>query len=144
MSASSHLELGTLPEWVDAIGTTLAFFVAFAVLLFDRRERRRRQAGQIAAWLERGDSKVILHVINASDAVAYNVQVTPQLLHRVYDEVNYPLIGPGKDETPLTIELPGNQQVSNDYLGVEMSFTDSAGRRWKRLRSGRLKRRVFR
>jgi hypothetical protein len=144
MSMSSHLDLGTVPEWFEAIGTTLAFFVAFVVLLLDVRERHRRQAGQIAAWLERGGSEVTLHVINASDAVVYNVQVTPQLLHRVYDEIRYPLIGPGKDETPLTIKLPGNQQISNDYLGVQMLFTDSTGRRWKRLRSGRLKRRVFR
>ncbi len=143
MAMSSHPQLGTVPDWIGAIGTTLAFFVALVVLLLDVRERHRRQASQVAAWFDRSHADVTLHVINASDAPIYNVQVMPQLLHQTYDVIRYPLIGPGQDLTPLRIKLPGSQQVSNEYLGVQMLFADSAGRRWKRLRAGKLKRRLF-
>lgn len=143
MVMSMHPELGTVPDWIGAIGTTLAFFVAFVVLFLDVRERHRRQASQVAAWFDRSHSDVTLHVINASDAPVYNVQVMPQFLHQTYDVIRYPLMSPGQDDTPLQIKLPGSEQVSNEYLGVQMLFADSAGRRWKRLRAGKLKRQIF-
>jgi hypothetical protein len=140
MTASSTVDLGAVPDWIAAIGTTLAFFVAFIVLLLDLKERHRRQASQVASWLERSESNVTLHVVNSSDIPIYKVQVTPQFLGRAYDVISYPLVGPRVDYTPLTIPLPGSQQVSNEYLGVQMLFADSGGRRWKRDRNGKLQR----
>jgi hypothetical protein len=140
VTASSHVLLGTAPDWIAAIGTTLAFLVAFAVLTLDLKERHRRQASQVAAWLERGPSDVTLHLVNSSEVPVYKVRVTPQFLGRDYDVLSYPLVGPKEESTPLTIPLPGSQQVSNEYLGVQMLFADSAGRRWKRTRDGKLQR----
>jgi hypothetical protein len=141
MTASSHAQLGTVPDWLAAIGTTLALFVAFSVLLLDVRERRRRQASQVTAWLERGESSVTLHVANSSDVPVYKVRITPQLLGRDYEVLSFPLLGPGSELTPLTLPLPGSKQISNEYLGVQMVFADSAGRRWQRARNGELHRR---
>lgn len=140
MTASSHAQLGTVPEWLAAIGTTLAFFVAFGVLLLDVRERRRRQASQVSAWLERGKSSATLHVANSSDVPVYKVRVTPQLLGRDYEILSFPLLEPRSELTPLTLSLPGSEQVSNEYLGVQILFTDSVGRRWQRTRNGELRR----
>jgi len=142
MAGSSHVELGTLPDWIAAVGTTLAFFVAFAVLILDLKERRRRQASEVAAWFERTEDGVILRVINSSDVPIYNVRITPKFLGQKYDVVSYPLVGPGANYTPLTLPLPGSQQVSNKYLGTEMVFADSAGRRWKRGMNGKLHQRL--
>jgi hypothetical protein len=140
VAASAHLVLGTVPDWIAAIGTALALFVAVAVFSLDLRERHRRQASQVAAWLQRGDVDVTLHVVNSSDVPVYKVRVTPQFLGRDYEDVPYPLLEPHKDDTPLTIPLPGNQQLSNNFLGVQMLFADSGGRRWKRSRDGKLRR----
>lgn len=144
MTASSHVAFGTIPDWIAAIGTTLAFLVAFTVLLLDLKERHRRQASQVAAWFERGESDVILHVVNSSDVPVYNVRIIPQFLGQAYDVIIYPLAGPKADYMPLRIPLPGSQQVSNKYLGVQMLFTDSSGRQWKRAISGKLNRRLRR
>jgi hypothetical protein len=138
--ASAHLELGTLPDWIAAIGTAFALLVAFAVLILDLKERRRHQASQAAAWLERGTSEVTLHVANSSDVPIYKVRVTPQFLGQDYKKISYPVLGPKADDTPLSIPLPGSQEVSNEFLGVEMVFADSGGRRWKRTRNGALHR----
>jgi hypothetical protein len=140
-SHASHVQLGTLPDWIAAIGTTLAFFVAFTVLALDLKERRRRQAQQVTAWLDRGPAEVTLHVANSSEVPVYKVRVTPQFLGQDYDVVSFPLLGPKTDQTPLRIGVPGGQAVSNEYLGVKMVFADSAGRRWERARDGKLQRR---
>lgn len=144
MGAPSHFMLGTVPDWIGAIGTTLALFVAFGVLILDLKERRRRQASAVAAWLERGQDDVILHVVNSSDVPIYDVRIIPKFLGQTYEIISYPLMGSRSDYTPLTLPLPGNQQVSNNYLGVEMLFADSAGRRWKRSINGKLHRRLRR
>src|SRR5262249_2505218 len=108
--ASSHAQLGTVPDWIGAIGTTLAFFVAFGVLYLDVRERHRRQASQVTAWLERSASVATLHVANSSDVPVYKVRATPQLLGRDYQVVSYPLLGPRKEYEPLTLQLPGAEE----------------------------------
>jgi hypothetical protein len=138
--ASAGLQLGTLPDWILAIGTVFTLFVAFAVFNSDLKERRRRQASQVAAWLARNTSEVTLHVANSSEAPIYKVRVTPQFLGQDYTKKSYPVLGPHADDTPLSIPLPGSQEVSNEFLGVEMIFADSSGRRWKRTRNGALRR----
>jgi hypothetical protein len=134
------VDLGAVPDWIAAIGTTLAFFVAFAVLLLDLRERHRRQASQVTAWFERETSTAKLHVANSSDVPVYKVRVVPQLLGRSYEVLAFALLVPKTESTPLTLRLPGSEEISNEYLGVEMLFEDSAGRRWIRARNGRLRR----
>lgn len=139
--AASQVAFGAVPDWVAAIGTTLAFFVAFVVLTLDRRERRRRQAGQVSAWFERGESKADLHVLNSSETPVYNVRVTPQLAGSSWDVIRLPLIGPKSNLIiPPAVELPGIKDVSNEFLGVRISFQDAEGRRWERARNGKLHR----
>jgi len=55
----AQAEWGTVPDWLEAVGTLLAFAVAFRLLakeLTARREyeedRRREQASQVACWVE--------------------------------------------------------------------------------------------
>ena len=141
MAASTHIQFGTVPDWLTAIGTTLAFLVAFAVLALEIMERHRSQAGGVAAWLERDDEGAKVRVANSSDVPVYNVRVTPQLLGRDYEPISYALIRPKADFTALNIPIPGASDVSNNYLGVEMIFDDSSGRHWRRDRSGKLHRR---
>jgi hypothetical protein len=138
--ASSQAQFGTVPDWIGAIGTTLAFVVAFVVLSLDLRERHRRQASHVTAWLERGRADVTLHIANSSDIPVYKVRVTPQFLGQDYETITLPLIAPQKELTPLKLQLPGGDQVSNEFLGVQIFFEDSAGRRWRRKRDGKLKR----
>src|ERR1700733_10750031 len=112
--ASLQLKLGTVPDWIAAIGTTLAFFVAFVVLSLDLRERHRRQASHVTAWLERVGSDVSLHIANSSDIPVYKVRATPQFLGQDYDTIAMPLVAPSKELVPLTLRIPGGEQVSND------------------------------
>jgi hypothetical protein len=140
VTASSHAQFGTVPEWIAAIGTTLAFFVAFTVLALDLKERHRRQASRVAAWLERGRPDATLHVANSSEEPIYDVRATPQIFGGDYEPYRLPVLGPGKDDTSQSIPVPRSQEMSNEYLGVEMLFADSAGRRWKRRRDGTLRR----
>src|SRR6516225_5986930 len=117
--ASSQAQLGTVPDWIGAIGTTLAFFVAFVVLSLDLRERHRRQGSHVTAWLERDGANVTVHIANSSDIPVYKVRVTPQILGQDYETVALPLVAPQKELTPLRLQLPGADQISNDFLGVE-------------------------
>jgi hypothetical protein len=141
VAASTHIQFGTVPDWVTATGTTLAFLVAFIVLALEIMERHRSQASGVAAWLEREDEGAKVRVANSSDVPIYNVRVTPQLLGSDYELISYALIRPKADFTALNIPVPGASDVSNDYLGVEIIFDDSAGRHWRRDRNGKLHRR---
>jgi hypothetical protein len=135
-----HANLGAVPDWVAAIGTSLAFFVAFAVLALDLKERHRRQAHQVTAWLERNSKEVTLYIANFSDVPVYKVRVAPQFLGRDYDVVSFSILGPKTNRASLVIAVPGAETISNEYLGVKMMFADSAGRRWHRTRDGKLRR----
>lgn len=132
------MSLGDLPSWIGAIGTVCAPAVALVVLFSEVRERRRRQASQVAAWLVRAETEVVLHVSNASQNPIYDVTITPQLLGCDYDKIQYQLIGPQTADVPLRIQLPGCREISNRYLGTQICFSDSAGRRWRRAADGSL------
>ena len=140
-ATASHVALGTVPDWIGAIGTTMALFVAFAVFSLDVKERRRRQASQVAAWFERRGTGATLHVANSSDVPIYNVRVDPKLLGQVDETIRYPVLGPNAHETGKQIPMPGSSHVSNRYFNVEMYFADSAGRSWQRKANGKLRRR---
>jgi hypothetical protein len=141
LAGSWHAEFGTVPNWIAAIGTTLAFFVTLVVLFLDRGERRRRQASQVAAWLARGETHVTLYLANSSDLLVYDVRVDVQFLGQSYPERKFPLLGPNSELEDITFPLPGNKEISNAFLGTQITFTDSAGRRWRRSRNGTLHRR---
>jgi hypothetical protein len=141
LMASSRLQFGTVPDWIAAIGTTLAFFVAFMVFSLDLSERRRRQASQVAIWLERGEDAATLHVRNSSEAPVYNVKAIPYVLNGAYEPLVRVAMGPGEEDDTLKVNVPLNSQIANENLSVEAFLLDSAGRKWKRRRDGKLHRR---
>ena len=142
MLAFHHLQFGTVPDWVTAISTSLAFLVASVVLYLSINERRKAQASEVAAWLEREVVAVKLVVANSSDLPVYEIIVIPQFLGRTYETIFIPLMEPKEKWSVRNIPVPGTSHVSNEFLGVEIEFNDSAGRRWKRDRNGKLHRRV--
>jgi hypothetical protein len=157
--AASRSRTACRPDWVGAGGTVFAFFVALRLLdkeLEVRREqqedRRSVQARLVSQWIPEPERQaptpnfvfaVIVH--NGSEEPIYNVTITmapPDSAHAADPEAGpteagtlryqRPVMAPGetfRDEHPMVPDLPG-------HLGV--SFTDAAGRRWKRYPDGRL------
>jgi hypothetical protein len=155
----ANVELGTVPDWVAAGGTVFAFFVALRLLdkeLEVRREqqedRRRAQARLVSKWIPEPEREghtpnfvFAVMVRNGSEEPIYNVTITmapPDSAYAADPEAGpteagtlryqRPVMAPGetfRDERRMVPDLPG-------HLGV--SFTDAAGRRWKRYPDGRL------
>jgi hypothetical protein len=133
-------------DWLAAVGTLLAFVVALRLLfkeLAARREveedRRREQARRVAIWTQSdpapGPSASYAIVMNNSSeepvsAITF-VMEHPDEPGRVIREKSWDLLPPGRHRGRVTREayLPGP---------ITLSFTDAAGRRWKRYRDGRL------
>jgi hypothetical protein len=142
----AQAELGTVPDWLAAVGTFLAFAVALRLLfkeLAARREveedRRREQASRVAIWTQSvpapGPSATYAIVMNNSSeepvsAITF-VMYHPDEPERVIREDSWDLLPPGRHPGPATTEtyLPGP---------IRLSFTDAAGRRWTRYPNGRL------
>jgi hypothetical protein len=136
-SKSFHVDLGALPDWIAAIGTVLAFWVALVVFIVALKDRRRQQAAQVAAWLERGEDETSLHIINSSDVPIYNVRADVKLLGQSRN-FYLPVLGPRADEILVKVPMPGGRQVSEKFANVEVFFTDSSGKRWRRREDGKL------
>jgi hypothetical protein len=138
-SKSFHVDLGALPDWIVAIGTVLAFWVALAVFIVAVRDRRRQQAAQVAAWLERGEDETSLHIVNSSDVPIYNVRADAKLLGQSRN-FYLPVLRPRADEILVKVPMPGGKQVSEKFANVEVFFADSSGKRWWRKEDGKLSR----
>jgi hypothetical protein len=135
-----------VPDWLAAIGTIAAFFVALRVLakeLEARREqaedRRREQASRVAIWTQSvpqpGPSTTYAIVMrNNSEepvsAITFSME-HPDEPGMVTREETWDLLPPGRHPGPATSQalLPGP---------ITLSFTDGAGRRWTRYPDGRL------
>jgi hypothetical protein len=144
--AQGQDRLGTIPDWLEAFGTLLAFAVALRLLFKEleaRREyeqdRRSEQARHVAIWTQSvpapGPSTTYFLVMrNNSEepvsAITY-VMEHPDEPGRVIREDSWDLLPPGRHPGPATTEEypPGP---------ITLSFTDAAGRRWKRYPDGRL------
>jgi hypothetical protein len=144
----------TAAVWLEAVGTLLAFGVAFALLRKEQKarreyegDRRRAQARLVAAWTttpstlgSRPDSPATFELItrNGSDEPVYAVLVS--LLWTVLNlgysgmvvaggvafEVTYTVLGPQSEERVTHSEA----QTPAGLVRVE--FTDSQGYRWRR------------
>lgn len=131
------VDWGTVPDWFAAIGTTLAFAVAFAVLLRELVERRNQQARLVLCWLESmgyaGDGQYVDLVIrNASTEPVYDMQVSFDSPIRIEsgdigEDYCTPMVAPGDLRIPgeLLSALPLRARCT--YV-----FTDANGRRWVR------------
>ena len=158
------MDWGTVPAWVAAIGTVLAFAVTFALLLSEIRLRRAQAADQEMrqarlAWVEVNETETspsqgkvtmvtrpVVH--NASD------EAIRGLLVRVYDDFGQ-LLG---DTMPaaaslrprsevacyLRIDVPQEHATRIGSISAELFFTDADGRRWKKGRDDRLMRQLRR
>lgn len=144
----AQVQLGTLADWLAAVGTIGAFVVTYRLLRHELQERARGQANSVAAWVQieptdesqasvPGDDgdryRWVAYVRNASTAPVYGCVVT------VIDPT-----GPG-DPVELLFETvaPGatkDWQI-NDFgvdcnvvpgLVVEVAFTDARGAHWCR------------
>jgi hypothetical protein len=154
----AQAEWGTVPDWVTAFGTVAAFAVALRLLakeLAARQEqeedRRRAQARLVNAWpgvrsrrSDGGEEYAYFAVVkNNSDEPIYDVYTTaapmdgrfasdPEAARGQAQVINY-------DWKNL---LPGDSREGGlpgpRFLAIGLSFTDSQGRRWKRLPNGTL------
>jgi hypothetical protein len=154
---------GTVPDWLAAIGTLAAFGVALRLLakeLAARREqeedRRSSQARLVSAWptdpqVEGGRLRVTVVVKNGSDEPVYQVHavLVPPDSPWAEDpeagagqvpaaEIGRMMLPPGQKEEG---RFPMIMSILHTGIGpgpVGISFTDAAGRRWKRYPDGRL------
>lgn len=163
--AQGQDRLGTIPDWLAAFGTLAAFGVALTLLakeLAERREyledRRRDQAGRVAAWpeleIQSGQpSRYVIVLRNGSEEPVYDVKVT--LVAKDSPFASDPESvrnedGSFKEAGPISLSeeiLPPGEPVRypipsgllpHAYTSPGLSFTDSRDRRWKRYPKGRL------
>jgi hypothetical protein len=141
--AQGQDRLGTIPEWIAALGTVAAFFVAlglFAKELAARREQqedqRRDQARRVTALAQRwpgGAERHTLIMRNNSDEPASAITVVmehPDKPGVITRQESWDLLPPG--------ESPEKSAFFAPVGPITLSFTDAAGRRWKRYPDGRL------
>jgi hypothetical protein len=141
--------LDTASNLFAAIGTVGAFVTGFVLLRreqyreADRTEdERRSQAARVSAWVEMyrrndGVRELAFHVHNASDMPIYDVELPmPSPTGEEPDSEFIGLVPPGQ-----TIRRAAPREWSRSYVQpepVEIEFTDSAGRAWRRDESGKL------
>jgi hypothetical protein len=152
--------VGAIGTFIGAVGTVFLFTVALGALWWDREARRRElreaQARKVSAWVGghavSAGSPVAIGVVtalllNASDGPVYHVIVWLVISYgagpRTGEEV-----GDREDWRPATLEVlpPGRSSAELPWFGggmhtragVELAFTDSAGRHWIRRVGGRL------
>jgi hypothetical protein len=141
---------GSVPDWLAAVGTLAAFFVALRLLakeLAARREqeedRRRNQARLVVAWAtfkEVSETEVRYSVVmrNGSDEPVYDGLCVVVPSTAVFEwEVGW-LILPPHEIKEGDLRLPERYWRPLWEAAIELSFTDAAGRRWTRYPDGRL------
>jgi hypothetical protein len=156
----AQAEWGTVPDWVTALGTILAFLVALRLLAKElaahheaEEDRRRAQVRLVAGWVTppRPDPQAPANFVfdlvirNASEEPIYDlnaVMVPPNGPHANDPEAAPPTVGAARIQRGT---LPPDEYVELRFRMVPtmpgilgMSFTDAAGRRWKRYPDGRL------
>jgi hypothetical protein len=149
---------GTLPEWLAAFGTLLAFAVALRLLfkeLETRREdvdvRLRAQARLVAAWAaqvktdETSDRRrTTCHLLtrNGSDEPVHNVKVTLYERGSAKDSLHerathwYSLLAPQTTEAFGPVYLEEELYFAWSSLTVSIAFRDSQGYSWLREPNG--------
>jgi hypothetical protein len=141
-------------NWLAAVGTIGAVFVALGLAGADgrrrSREERRRQAELITAWVgEEPEYRpwVWVTLANASNQVAYRVVISivslvdgsPVARPASHDPTTWrrfvSQLPPGRNE-PLSVDWGVGAGTTRP--GVEIAFQDAAGRSWVREWNGNL------
>lgn len=141
-----EIAYGSLPDWVAALGTAGALVAAVLLLRDDRRvrrsqdeERNREQAERIGTWIAAsGSDSYVINLRNASDLPIYNVTVefgTPAGHDSWASATSWITMPPGETET-AQVAVAASPTGAVVLYGT--SFTDSAGRSWRRDASGTL------
>jgi hypothetical protein len=141
---------GTWWAAVGAIGTVLAFVVAFGAILRDHRSRRkdarRAQAERISGWYVLERSSAVL--LNASDQPVYGVlirlvgipgwaargSIEAAGWHGSYPPVAVQVLPPGRFDV-FVRAFDGGMGLQP---GLEIAYSDAAGRPWFRRADGQL------
>lgn len=159
-----HVRLGDLAGWVTAVGTVGSLAALTVARIRDRAEardqHRRAQAQLISGWYggtERRTREIApdqappskMYVLNRSDAPVYRVVVTLAFLSGTPPKTGeewvrqagsmpfgkaFGSVPPGK----YRIDVDSGWAASGARPGVEVAFTDAAGRNWIRRADGRL------
>jgi hypothetical protein len=143
---------------LGSVGTLLAFAVGFAAFVYEwstrRNDRRQEEARKVAAWIVGRTplDKWVVVLANGADVPVYRAVLWIVLLEgtgptrgeelsaRLRDDpsANLPpamlVVPPG--QTTLEVKWEGGGMHSKP--GVELAFTDSAGRHWIRRVDGHL------
>lgn len=130
-------ELGSLPDWIEAVGTVGTLTVAVGVLYVEQRnrftdekERQARQVGGFITWAPDGSPTLIMTVTNSSplavrDVRGYAIRVeNPD--GEPWEFPDMPVL-PGGDEQQVRLKL--------SHVGewnLEFEFDDDAGVRWRK------------
>lgn len=147
MTPLAAADWGNVPEWVAAVGTSLAFAVALWVGIAEVRARRRMLADEAARQArlvlvgepalvvnEQGTRRLSVLVTNHSDAPIYEVLLSIDVEageHSDRPQVEWVHMGP---EDSATAELAVPEAPGQLTSGSpEVTFLDAAGRRWKRV-----------
>jgi hypothetical protein len=140
----AQADWGTVPDWLAAVGTLLAFAVALRLLFKEldaRREneedRRREQASRVAAWARpvgAGPNDHAMMLRNNSEQPVTAVRLVmehPDMPEVVTREESWDLVPPGEQRVD-------DMWVTGPPGPVTLTFTDAAGHRWTRRPDGRL------
>lgn len=159
MSLWQDVDLGSLPDWLAAVGTIAAAWVAVILAKREgqraeraeaerdalRREQAREQAAKVVAWMEPPLRNLTTVSTRGWRVVARNVSDEPvfaveaEVVHADgYEHVileEWDVLPPRGD-----VERFFRQDVKarSERPYVVLTFTDAAGRRWRRGERGRL------
>jgi hypothetical protein len=157
MLAKTVVNWGSVPDWIAAIGTVLAFAGFSIALIWEIRKRRyddeqlaadRREAeaqqARLVFWTLLGglSHETRVNVRNASDGPIFNVELrlnradksdSPRFVKTISGGFSVSEIEP-HGETELRLKLPPWEESLSDGESVNLYlvFTDSVGRRWIR------------
>lgn len=142
----TYTDWGDVATWVGGIGTTLAFILAFAQLIVQRRkEQKQKESAQselISSWVsDELHGKSIVTILNVSANPVY--QVILKLANFGHDltvgeEWDYTrciaILPPGRSYTVIE----GDYHGMNFFPSIQIAFVDSAGKSWLRKSNGLL------
>lgn len=146
-------------DWIGAFGTGGALLLGVYVLFREQRDRRRAQARQVNAWAvdvlpkrhETETGAIVGMKGKCVEVTAQNTSLEPVYdlhvwVHHNYDphatrtgSLERSILPPGSHEIYVDgIEIPEGGLAGLPY--VDVTFRDTAGRRWQRLHNGELSR----
>ena len=144
------MDLGSIPNWIEAIATTGAL-LGTAILLRIEGARRRNekeaklqaQAAAISHWLERPRSEMLaIRISNSSPSPIYFATFRLLLDDAEVGTRQVAVIPPGNgqasDELNDWLAMFRTRIGEDTRIGLDMFFVDASGHQWVRNLNGRL------